>query len=537
MRPSSLPFLCAAALAGLWLAGCAEYDAASFDERANDTGYYPGEADADVDADADNDGTGAADDTSPPEQEDDFIALRPAQTDVYVFIANPTRGTVTRVNVYTLEVLTTQVGNDPQVVLTSPDYDTAVVFNRGDDSVTILDADTLASTEVEVRDNFNNMVMSPNGDWVALWHDRDAERPDDPPPTGVQSFNEASFVYIPTGDHFPMAVGFNPRDIRFTPDSTLAVVVSDEYLALVDLTAETPSPTLIQVAEDLLDPPIAEEVAITPSGAYAFVRQFGAEDLVVVNLSTYQVDRLAVGINPTDLDLTPDGTKAVVISRGSGQVFIVDTTDPIHTPVDTLDLPEGVTLGSVVMAPSGDKAILYTTAVLEAKYATWDLGTDEITVRSLVKPVAGMAVTPTGESLLVFHTKDDAVDADPNSPFHNKWAISLIDLDDFRSNPLLLPSEPIGYANALSGLRGYLIMDGLRSLSVLRYDTLLYDDYSLRSVPVHLGVLPDLDLEDGDEPPAWISQEHSLGRISFFDPDDASMETITGFELNSGIED
>ena len=49
-------------------------------------------------------------------------------------------------------------------------------------------------------------------------------------------------------------------------------------------------------------------------------------------------------------------------------------------------------------------------------------------------------------------------------------------------------------------------------------------------------VLPDLTLGDNDEPPAWVSQDHPLGRISFFDPDDASLETLTGFELNSGIE-
>jgi hypothetical protein len=53
---------------------------------------------------------------------------------------------------------------------------------------------------------------------------------------------------------------------------------------------------------------------------------------------------------------------------------------------------------------------------------------------------------------------------------------------------------------------------------------------------VFVGVLPDLDIADGDEPKAWVSQEHPLGRISFFDPDDTSLETITGFELNSEIE-
>ena len=71
----------------------------------------------------------------------------------------------------------------------------------------------------------------------------------------------------------------------------------------------------------------------------------------------------------------------------------------------------------------------------------------------------------------------------------------------------------------------------------MNYDTLLYDQYALRSNPVYVGVLPDLAPTDGDEPPAWVSQEHELGRISFLDPDDGSMETITGFELNSQIEE
>ena len=40
------------------------------------------------------------------EEESDFLALRPATTNTYVFVANPDRNTVTRINVETLEVMT-----------------------------------------------------------------------------------------------------------------------------------------------------------------------------------------------------------------------------------------------------------------------------------------------------------------------------------------------------------------------------------------------------------------------------------------------
>jgi len=35
---------------------------------------------------------------------------------------------------------------------------------------------------------------------------------------------------------------------------------------------------------------------------------------------------------------------------------------------------------------------------------------------------------------------------------------------------------------------------------------------------------------------AFASQEHDLGRISFYDTDTEALETITGFELNGEIE-
>ena len=72
-------------------------------------------------------------------------------------------------------------------------------------------------------------------------------------------------------------------------------------------------------------------------------------------------------------------------------------------------------------------------------------------------------------------------------------------------------------------------------LEVLDYVTLLPDEIELKSNPVYVGVLPPLE-GDTDEPPAWVSQDHDLGRISFYEPSSDTLETITGFELNSAIE-
>lgn len=475
-------------------------------------------------------------DDGAPEQDDDFLSMPPSQSDVYVFIANPTRDTVSRINVFSLDVRTAPVGRNPRVVRVTPDYQWAAVFNQGDDTVTLLDADTLEADTVGVRRNFNQMVMSGDGGWVALYHDRNAVRPDDPVPDGIQSFNEVSFVSVPDGEHHGVVVGYNPRSIQFSLDGTLAVVVADEHLALVDLTSEVLRPVLVPIS-DALEPPAAEEVVLSPSGRYAFVRQRGADAIVSVDLDARTTLTLPVGANPTDLDLSPDGAYAVVVSRTDNQLWIFDAEAP-EIPPDVIDLPDTLVAGSIRFNPDGDRAILYTTASLTRTYAIWNTLTDEIRVESLVKPVRGMAYTPTGDSLLVMHTRANSPDQLPGSDFYDHWAISLIQVDDraLLSNAIKLPAEPIDFANAHDGRNGYFIMHNYPSMVQVDYDTLLYDAIRLRSHPVFVGVLPPLEDQTG-RPPAWASQEHDLGRISFFHPDTGRVETITGFELNNQIEE
>jgi hypothetical protein len=297
---------------------------------------------------------------------------------------------------------------------------------------------------------------------------------------------------------------------------------------LIDLTATEPSPSLVQLSEDLLDPPAAEEIEVAPGGGFAFVRQFGSSEIAILDLVDLGVDRVPVGFNPTDLDITPDGSHAVVVSRGSSELWLLDTTDP-WAPPEVVPLPEEYVLGSLLLSPDGTQGVLYTTATLQDRFATWDIATGEVTVRGLVKPVQSMSVSPTGESLLVFHTEEDAEGADSSSPYYGAWAMSLMDLGDFRSNPMKLAGEPTAYAHSDDGEHGFFIMDGEDHLVVLDYTTLLPEDIELKSPPVHVGTLPESDY-------AYASQEHELGRISFYDSDSGALETITGFELNSEIE-
>jgi DNA-binding beta-propeller fold protein YncE len=486
----------------------------------DDTGRAPADDDGETDYEA--------------ETEQDFLMLAPATTDTFVFVANPDRDTVTRVAVPSLEVLTMAVGDRPELAMTTPDHSLALVFNQGSDDLSVIEARTLDQVLVPLRSRLNAMELSPDGRWALVYRDADIEEDEqdeqDEQDEAIESYHEISLVDTASHEHWPMVVGFAPHQVRFTDQSDLAMVVGDAWLAIIDLEASTPEPVLVQLSDDLVEPPDAEELEIAPDGSFAFIRQFGADEVLVLDLASFALERVPVGDNPTDLDILPDGSKAAVVCRGSQELWLLDASDPGNPSLaERLHLPPDQVLGSLLLSPDGSLGLLYTTALLQDRFVTWDIDAGSFETRGLVKPVANMSVSPNGDSLLVFHTKEDAEDADPSGPFYDRWAISLMDLEDFRTNPLRLAAEPTAYAHADDGAHGYFIMEDQPWLEVLDYATLLPEDIELKSTPIHLGVLPGTDW-------AYASQEHDLGRISFYDSDSDALETITGFELNGEIE-
>jgi len=490
----------------------------------------------DYDTDAAGGGGGSIDDTTEPpaEQEDDHLSLRPAETDVYVFIANPDNDSVTRVNVETLEVRTTPVGRLPSAVAITPDWRTAVVFNQGDATVSVIDADTLDTTQIAVRPNLNHLVLSPDGRWAVIWHAVTAEKPTDPRPGEATSYNEISLVDLVTLTHHGLVVGFAPKSVRFTPDGSLALAVADASLATLDLTGDEPTASFLPIA-DPLQPPVAEEVEVAPDGSFAFIRQRAIDELTVVDLTTRTVTSVPVPSGPTDLDLSPDGRDLLLVSREAAQISRFSVADPFATAAVS-DIPGATQLGSILLAPRGD-AVLFTTASDLGRYATWDLATDTITLHPLNKPASSMAITPAGDGLLVIHGASNNADGSTPSPYRNKPGLSLIDLDDQRTNTLALVSPISGYVNADDGRHAYAILEGQAALEVMDYSTLLNDEIALRSPAVFVGVLPRLDPASTTEPLAWVSQQHPLGRITFYDAASSETTTITGFELNGQIEE
>ena len=93
--------------------------------------------------------------------------------------------------------MTVDVGVEPSLVETSADYTEDITFNKGSNDISIIDAETLDVTEVTIRDNLNQMRMSPDGNWVVCYHDVGADGGGSVN-GGLVTFNAISIINLQT---------------------------------------------------------------------------------------------------------------------------------------------------------------------------------------------------------------------------------------------------------------------------------------------------------------------------------------------------
>ena len=91
-------------------------------------------------------------------------------------------------------------------------------------------------------------------------------------------------------------------------------------------------------------------VAITPDGTYAYVTNYGSNNVSVIQISTNTVvATVAVGTNPVGVAITPDGNYAYVVNYGSNNVSVlqISTNTVVATvtvetnPQQTAITPDG----------------------------------------------------------------------------------------------------------------------------------------------------------------------------------------------------
>jgi hypothetical protein len=480
----------------------------------------------------------AGDGGAPPETE--YTFSQPVSSRRYFYVAMTSENELARIDGRTLAVSATPVGHTPAVVASIPGGDSAIVLDAADSAVTIVRPTGTGDEIVTLatQPNMNRLDVDPTGHYAVAWFDLDSTHF-----TGIGSFQDVAVIALTRGSELSvnLTVGFRPRDVQFDATGTHAYVVTQDGVSAVDLAYATAHGPSIVPPIAVADPSVPAddlEVNVTATGAYAVVRQSGYSGLRVVDLVTNpgQAWALPLASEPTDVDLSPDGTRAYAVLRDAQQLAVVDVPADAIDPsgIDLVDLSDA-TLGSLALSADGTRGILYTNATLDPRVTLVQLNAPGYphTTWPLQKGVRAVGLSPSGASAVVLHAKvpgDPASATDFDDFIAKSYGYSLVDLGSGFAKLEITPVDPGNFVFAPDSTKLYIALasDTTKQLQVVDVKDGITTTDALGSPPDSVGILPDANQ-------AFVSQTHPLGRVSFVDFTTDAMRTVTGFDLNSQV--
>jgi hypothetical protein len=269
------------------------------------------------------------------------------------------------------------------------------------------------------------------------------------------------------------------------------------------------------------------DVSITPDGAFAIFRREGSSIVTVIDLADGSRWSWTLAGPVTDLDLADTGHRAVAVVRNEGRIAVLPVPGRGAGPFDDI-LISGETVGSVVIAPHGELALLYTNAVAINRITVLGLTTPP-TYRAVAlhAPVLSVFASPTAEHAIVVHNSFKG------QAFMSPGAFSVMPLSGSQTPVIQATDAPVlSVAIAPAGDRAIIPVrdDANKKYGVYlaRMPSLVVDRYALASPPVAAGFV-------GAAGQAFVAQEYPGGRISFIDATTEQVRIITGFELGAGV--
>lgn len=489
---------------------------------SSDAGYDSGGTAADT-------GGSVPDTAPPPEKEVESQYKAPVATGRYVWVPNPTSGRVAYVDAQTLDVRVVEAGNAPTWLAAVPGTgDATVVLNVKSSDATLLRADggKVEAHTFKTAPYANGWALANHGKWAIAWTDARTILGADK----TQGFQDLTVIDLeaklaPT----VLTVGYRPVAVGFTSDDSRAFAITQDGVAIVDLTGASPQVIRsVPISDDPLEDPGTRDVSITPDGGYALVRRDGSPVVTIVALDTGKRVSVTLSGDCTDLDLADSGKKAVAVVRDKAEVAILPLpevfADPTRFTTATLT---GETVGSVSIAGTGRTALLYTNAVPVQRFSILSLDDASYRTVKLYAPVLAVFPTQNAEYAIVLH--------DQPATSLKKGAFSVVPVGT--SLPARIEGTDAKLtAVALSPQSDRAVLternDATKTYAawIARMPTLATQRYVLASPPIAAGVVAGARR-------AWIAQEHPEGRITFIDLDGGTARTLTGFELSARVVD
>jgi hypothetical protein len=512
---------------------------------------------------------GAGPDPLPPEQEVESSFEVPVATGRYVWIANPQSGRVAFVDASTLKVRTVEAGNAPTFLAPVPGAaDAVVVMNVLSHDATLMRAEgaagQLTSTMIAgVTPLANAWAVAPDGRFALAWTNARRALALSPRTGSLEGFQDVTAIDLAAQPPraTTVAVGYRPVSITFSADGRRAFAVTEDGVSIIALPTAGGAVQVItdvRLTDDPTESADTRDVTVTADGR-AVVRREGSAAVRIVDLGSGATGIVTLTGPVTDLDVTPDGTRAVAVVRQTSQVAILPLATAGADPGTVLHtFITGEAIGSVALTADGSQAVLYSNAADSERLVVLNLASAAYRVLRVHAPVLSVFPTPDARFAVVLHHQptvtpdagvaDTGVDAgtdpdastsvspqSPATPPPIAAAFSVLPLDGTRSGriqetgaaPRAVAIAPdstqalITIRNDTTRVYGVYVV-GLPALQVTRLD--------LASPPIATGVVTAASR-------GYVAQVHPEGRITFIPFSGGVPQTLTGFDLGARVVD
>lgn len=390
-------------------------------------------------------------------------------------------------------------------------------------------SDLLRTTELTVVRNgkagrataldgtYNAVQVSDDGAWAVAWLDlarlTDVE--------DVVNLTGVAVLDVRTGESVLVPVGFAPERVLFGTDASgatdRAVVLSRNQVALLALDEGVPRRTVTYPLalddDEEIDP---RDVALTPDGTKALVTAAGRSDLYVLDLASPSINIVELAGTPTDLQVVPELDLTAVVFSDVPALQLVDhtsfeaTTVPLDEPMDRVVLDDG----RLLLHGLGRQHDVY----------RYDLEERALTEYTLQNPATGLSISP-DHGFAVVLTRAEGSGDDGVDGFYDRYpGMEILDLGADDATPFLLEGDGLGVAFDDDGQ--VLLLQADQDY-LYRYDLFARTESTVRlSVPPRaIGALPDGTL--------WVAQDARYGLVTFLT---ATPREVGGFAL-SGVAD
>lgn len=470
---------------------------------------------------------------APPEKEVESEFAAPVATGNIVWIANPKSGRVALIDATTLKVRTVEAGNGPTYLASVPAQpeDSALVLNVLSQDATLLRATAsgITTTAFKTAQQANAMAFSKDGRYAIAWTNAAAVKN----PRKTEGFQDLAVLDLAQKTSTILAVGYRPVTVGFAEGSARAYAVTQDGVALIDLTATPIVTKNVAISNTPNEDPGSRDVFVTKDGGRAFIRRDGSASITVVDLNADTRSDVTLTGAVTDLDLADTGERAVAVVRDTSEVAVLPIADPTNKTSVTVP---GETFGAVTITPGGHRALLYTNAIAVERLTVLELdGAPSPRTVRLYSPVLGVFSTPDSQHAVVLHDTGSSTSSSSSgvSVTATPGAFSVVPIGQtLPAKIVATEAQPTAVATTNDRAIVAERNDTARIYGayLARMPQLMVERYALASPPIAVGMVPAAKR-------AFVAQEHPEGRLTFIDLESGVARTLTGFELSSRVVD